>query len=284
MIQVELKDEAIPGLPTRPLPFGRDELDGVDREILSVFAPTEILTPDRVRGQFVDPARGHPHSRLAGSRARSGDWSCSPSITRAPVRDRYLEGHPALRDRVMFASVAPEDPAAAWFKINDPIKDFDRIQRLVREGFLVRTRADADTRQARANDVTQRDKALASGAQFISTDYRRARSPVLRLFGTIPRPAGRAIQPGERRPGLDPDRPGKRKARFGITVFAGSLARETAARLISSEAASSHAVSACLPPWLVATKTAKFGSGASQIETYQLVLRPVVIQGEPAGP
>ena len=71
----------------------------------------------------------------------------------------------------MFASVAPDDPAAAWFKINDPIKDFDRIQQLVREGFLVRTRADADTRQARTNQVTQRDKALASGAQFISTDY-----------------------------------------------------------------------------------------------------------------
>ena len=44
--------------------------------------------------------------------------------------------------------------------------------RLVKAGFLVRTRADADTRQARAGDVTQRDRALASGAQFISTDYR----------------------------------------------------------------------------------------------------------------
>jgi hypothetical protein len=87
------------------------------------------------------------------------------------VRDRYLEGHPALEGRVMFASVARDHPAAAWFKINDPIKDFDRIQKLVREGFLVRTRADADTRQARANDVAQRDRAFASGAQFISTDY-----------------------------------------------------------------------------------------------------------------
>ena len=87
------------------------------------------------------------------------------------VRDRYLEGHPGLQDRLMFVSVAPGHPAAAWFKINDPIKDFERIRQLVREGFLVRTRADADTRQARANDVTQRDKALASGAQYISTDY-----------------------------------------------------------------------------------------------------------------
>ena len=87
------------------------------------------------------------------------------------VRDQYVEGHPALKDRVMFVTVAPEHPAAAWFKVNDPIKDFDKIQRLVKDGFLVRTRADADTRQARTGDITQRDKAFSSGAQYISTDY-----------------------------------------------------------------------------------------------------------------
>lgn len=88
------------------------------------------------------------------------------------LRDRYLDGHPALEDRVMFVTAdRPNAPEAAWFKVNDPVKDFDRIQRLVRDGFLVRTRADADTRQARANDGSQRDKALASGAQFVSTDY-----------------------------------------------------------------------------------------------------------------
>ena len=68
-------------------------------------------------------------------------------------------------------SVPESHPQAAWFKINDPIADFDRIRRLVAAGFLVRTRADADTRQSRKNDPTQRDKALASGAQFVSTDY-----------------------------------------------------------------------------------------------------------------
>jgi hypothetical protein len=34
-----------------------------------------------------------------------------------------------------------------------------------------RTRADADTVQARTGDVTQRDAAFQSGAQFVSTDY-----------------------------------------------------------------------------------------------------------------
>ena len=87
------------------------------------------------------------------------------------LRDLYLEGHEALRGRTMFVSVAPEHPAAAWMKANDPVADFDRIRSLVRAGFLVRTRADANTVQSRQDDPTQRDKALASGAQFVSTDY-----------------------------------------------------------------------------------------------------------------
>jgi hypothetical protein len=59
-------------------------------------------------------------------------------------------------------------------KDNDAVEDFDRIQRLVKAGFLVRTRADADTVEARTNDTRRRAKALASGAQFISTDYPEA--------------------------------------------------------------------------------------------------------------
>jgi hypothetical protein len=170
LILVELKEDALPGLPARPVPFGKDELDSVDQEILSVFQKNEILTPDHVRGRFATlsesiKAQGWPRlDEVRGMVMFALD-------NEARVRDRYLDGHAALEDRVMFATVSREHPAAAWFKINDPIKNFDRIQQLVREGFLVRTRADADTVQARKNDVTQREKALASGAQFISTDY-----------------------------------------------------------------------------------------------------------------
>ena len=41
----------------------------------------------------------------------------------------------------------------------------------VAEGFLIRTRADADTREARSGDTARREAAFASGAQFVSTDY-----------------------------------------------------------------------------------------------------------------
>ncbi|MGI8710409.1 MAG: Ca2+-dependent phosphoinositide-specific phospholipase C, partial [Acidimicrobiales bacterium] len=39
------------------------------------------------------------------------------------------------------------------------------------DGYVVRSRADADTKQARDNDTSTRDAALASGAQWVSTDY-----------------------------------------------------------------------------------------------------------------
>ena len=59
-------------------------------------------------------------------------------------------------------------------RVEDPIGDFGRIQELVKAGFLVRTRADAGSVEERANDTRRRDRALASGAQFISTDYPEA--------------------------------------------------------------------------------------------------------------
>jgi Phosphoinositide phospholipase C, Ca2+-dependent len=36
---------------------------------------------------------------------------------------------------------------------------------------LIRSRTDGDTVQARSGDVKQRDAAMASGAQILSTDY-----------------------------------------------------------------------------------------------------------------
>ncbi len=188
-ILVELKDEAILGLPTRPAKFGKDELDSVDAAILSVFSRSELITPDRVRGS----------SPTLPEAIRARGWPALASIrgtvlfaldNEGSIRDRYVEGHPALAGRMMFVTANdPKAPEAAWFKVNDPVKDFDRIRRLVAAGFLVRTRADADTRQSRANDPAQRDRALASGAQFVSTDYpepdRRFSGYQVRLPGEV---------------------------------------------------------------------------------------------------
>ena len=168
-ILLELKDEAPPGL-TKPIPFDQKLVDAIDEEILSVFDRSEILTPDDVRGTFKTlpeaiQAKGWPTLDSARGKVFFG------LDNENHTRDLYLKDHPNLQGRLMFATVDEGHPAAAWFKINDPIRDFDRIRSLVRKGYLVRTRADANTVNARANDTRQRDQALASGAQFISTDY-----------------------------------------------------------------------------------------------------------------
>jgi len=80
----------------------------------------------------------------------------------------YYDG---WQQRPMFTSAPEGHPAAAIMILNDPVGQFDEIQRLVRAGYMVRTRADADTREARENDTRRRAAAFASGAQAVSTDY-----------------------------------------------------------------------------------------------------------------
>ena len=101
----------------------------------------------------------------------------------------------------MFTTVDENHPAAAWFKINDPLRDFDRIRSLVSQGFLVRTRADANTVNARANDTRQRDQALASGAQFVSTDYAEPDRRFSEYRVGFPRDASARLNPVSGPPG-----------------------------------------------------------------------------------
>jgi hypothetical protein len=81
----------------------------------------------------------------------------------------YLEGHPSLRGRVLFTNAQPGQPDAAFIEKNDG--PAGEIAELVRMGYLVRTRTDADTKEARTNDMARRDAMVASGAQILSTDY-----------------------------------------------------------------------------------------------------------------
>ena len=83
-------------------------------------------------------------------------------------RDMYYDG---WQQRPMFTNSPEGHPAAAIMILNDPVGQFDEIQRLVKAGYMVRTRADADTREARKNDTRRKAAAFASGAQAVSTDY-----------------------------------------------------------------------------------------------------------------
>jgi hypothetical protein len=174
-ILVELKDQPIPdplqlGF-VQPHPIGPAELDALDAEIRSVLAEDRIITPDDVRGSHATleeavltdgwPTLGAARGQVMFLMDNGGRY-----------RADYLARHPNLAGRVLFTNADPGQPDAAFVKRNDPLGAITgEIQGLVGRGYLVRTRADADTVQARTGDVTQRDAALQSGAQFVSTDY-----------------------------------------------------------------------------------------------------------------
>lgn len=172
-VLVEVKEGAGKTGMTPTVRFDSSQFDQIDDEIRSVFPATQLITPDSIRGDFETLReavlqRGWPDlEQVRGKILFALDNG-------APVRDQYLEDHDSLAGRVLFVSVDGNHPAAAFMKINNPVADQEKIRQAVKAGFIVRTRADSPTRHARENDVSQRELAFASGAQFISTDYPEA--------------------------------------------------------------------------------------------------------------
>jgi hypothetical protein len=174
--------DVAPATVVTPVPWTAARMDTVDADIRSIFPARRLITPDDVRkhASTLEDAvltRGWP--TLAESRGRVMFLMDNGGT----YRESYLAGHPSLRGRVLFTNATPGQPDAAFIKENDPTgANQARIQDEVRRGYLVRTRADTDTVQARTGDTTMRDAALASGAQWVSTDY-PVLGPALR-FGT----------------------------------------------------------------------------------------------------
>ncbi|HUE64531.1 MAG TPA: Ca2+-dependent phosphoinositide-specific phospholipase C [Rhizomicrobium sp.] len=158
---------------THPQMFDAAAFDALDRAIQKVFRQDEIITPDKVRGnspslrQAVE-AKGWPS--LGASR---GKVLFLLDDSKEKV-DLYRGARPSLEKRVMFISTDPKSPAAAFMTVEDPAKAAGQISQAVRAGLMVHTYADAGTKEARASNTARRDKAFASGAQIISTDFIRA--------------------------------------------------------------------------------------------------------------
>ena len=172
-VQIEAKDGGIPdpglGFVT-PLPWTGTAFTALESEIRSTFPDDHVLGPADVRGRaptLRDAVTAGRWPRLDDAR----DQVLFVLDDKGAKRDAYRAVVPDLADRSIFVDVPETDPDAAITVANDPIGDADRIRALVEDGFIVRTRADADTVQARSGDTTMRDAALASGAHYVSTDY-----------------------------------------------------------------------------------------------------------------
>jgi hypothetical protein len=175
-ILVELKDTPVSDPLhlnfTQPLHIGTAEENALDGEIRSVFPMRDVITPDDVRGSastLEDAVLHNGWPTLAASRGKVMFLMDNSDQHRTD----YLVDHPSLRGRILFTNAKPGEDDAAFVEHNDALgaENVAQIQDLVRKGYVVRTRSDADTVEARKNDTATRDDAIKSGAQWVSTDY-----------------------------------------------------------------------------------------------------------------
>jgi hypothetical protein len=157
---------AVPGMADYE-PFTAEALDALDAEIRSVFPANEIILPDQVRGHYATLPEAVAHGGWPTLKAARGKVVFL--LDQTNVTATYVAGHTALAGRVLFTNSTPGTPDGAFVEQNDGTAE--AISALVKQGYLVRTRSDSDTVEGRSGSTVQRDTALRSGAQIVSTDY-----------------------------------------------------------------------------------------------------------------
>ena len=170
MILIETKNTVAPRKENKSGIFEMDDFRQLEKEIIEVLKPEQIITPNMVQG-------GH---KTLNQAIRKGAWpflgECRGKFILAldnqgTERVNYLKLHPGLQGALLFVSSPPGQPESAFLKINDPKGNHAEIQKRIKEGYLIRTRADSDLREGRTNDYRQMNLAFSSGAQYISTDF-----------------------------------------------------------------------------------------------------------------
>lgn len=161
----------------KALPFSRAAYDDLDKEIYAVLSPDKILKPLDLKGTFQSI-----RERLlqTGWPTKSECLGKFVFILEGNHDEIYLANglqHP------MFVYGNPGDENTAFVVKNEPVGYEDEIQKLT-QTYIVRTRSDAGTLEARSNDYTRYNAAIKSGAQIISTDYYKA-DPIIGTFQVI---------------------------------------------------------------------------------------------------
>ncbi len=168
-ILVNAKDAPVPNT-IRPLPFTATALDSIDLEIRMHLGLEKLIIPDQIKGSFASLEQGVLHGNWPMLDQARGKFLFVLDESEEKIRS-YLTQKPGLANAVFFVNLKEGNPEAGFRIINDPVKNEIYIQELVRKGYMIRTRADSGTEQARTEDYTQFEKAKSSGAQVISTDY-----------------------------------------------------------------------------------------------------------------
>jgi len=184
-----------------PEPLTPETFEALDAEIRSVVRPSEMITPDDVRGA---------HKTLNEAVLADG----CPTLDKARgkviylldqrrVGPLYTKGHPSLEGRVLFTNAVPGTPDAAFTECNNSASDAELVRGIVRQGYLVRTMTDPGFAGVKSNETARRDASINSGAQILSTDY-PAGEPAESGFFVGVRPAARTHPNARCNPVLKP--------------------------------------------------------------------------------
>lgn len=170
-ITMNAKDDTIklPGF-TKPEKFTPEVYTQLDGVILSILGKQKLIIPDDIRGNSATLEEAVLKKGWPTMSKSKGKFLFVLDEGKSKTDD-YIKNHSSLKGRILFTNSAVGSPEAAFLIVNDAIKNLEKIKENVKKGYIVRTRADADTRQARTNDYTSFEAAKASGAQIISTDY-----------------------------------------------------------------------------------------------------------------
>ena len=176
---LELKTDALAAAlggvnDTEATNFTLPRILNVDKEIRAVIPREKLIIPDDVRkeGMTLEASvlkYGWP--TLESSRGKFLFYfDNDPSNATTDIRTLYRSGgHENLENRTVFTNAIEGDSDCAFIKYNNP--NITAIQRLVRKGYLVRTRADEPITTIITRNTTMRDDAFTSGAQIVSTDW-----------------------------------------------------------------------------------------------------------------
>ncbi|WP_080558565.1 phosphatidylinositol-specific phospholipase C domain-containing protein [Zymomonas mobilis] len=137
-------------------PFTDETYNEIDQTIVDVLGRNKVIIPDDVRG-------GYPNLEDA---VFAGNWPTLGQargkfiffLTTATGRDgvaAYLNGHPGLKGRMAFMDSEPGKPYAAFVLEDNALTQGNIIRNDVKKGYIVRTRADIDTYEAKKNDLTR---------------------------------------------------------------------------------------------------------------------------------
>lgn len=145
----------------------------VDREIRSVLPSKNLITPDDLRKPGLtleDSILKHGWPNLKNARGKFLFFFDNDPGSDDKIRETYRSnGHESLQGRTVFTNAVEGDADCAVIKHNTP--DVKEIQRLVKKGYFVRTRADEPIKTLIERNTTMREDAFESAAQIVSTDF-----------------------------------------------------------------------------------------------------------------